>query len=231
MKTTILLVVLLFGLCSTALVGRAQTITPPEAPPDQELLTQRLATSMCQSIEAETKRRPLSELSGMESRELLWRALYLAMAEHVHFLAPFLTDENVNNDIGGDIGEQATNLLQMQCAVGKEVALKAGLYHLTQQQPTDPCEQKLLRQMATELCQHISTANADNPLATRSEAARQAVLEEGMVTSFKQHKAELTAYYGKKALRDAQQMGRLGTKISSYMAEDCPTTLSYIQSE
>lgn len=224
MKLSILRVVLLLVLGSTALRGRAQT-SPADSLSEQKII-QRLSSKMCTDLQLEDKKKPLTSLSKDEATQLFTRLLMTSLPSEPELLARLTNDPANARAYGEQLGRRFGLELVQNCEVSRPMFMAMSGKDNAQFKPAEGNETKLVNTLASEFCANL--APRQKQLQALPPDKRLKVVSDQLEASFKAHAKEIQQLYGSGAMNDGEKLKALGTKVGFQAAQQCPTVMQVL---
>lgn len=221
MKFSILRVVLLLALCSTALRGWAQTTAVDSL--TERRMVQRMSSSLCTSLTAENRKKPINTMSQEAAKELFTRLFTQVATTDSELIAILEQHDTDASSYGEQLGRKVAFALMKNCPAGQILLLRLGNAETQQLDPITPTEANVLQPVATAMCTDLQPRLAE--LRAMTPERRQQLLVETFQKHLKAAATPIANQYGADIFMDTERMRQLGIKIGVLMAPACPDVI------
>lgn len=224
MKRIILLLVSSLGLGTAA---QAAAPLAGDTLRGQHRFIQHVSATMCERLQAEAQKRPLTSLSEVDAQSILAATIEGSILAHADEMSTLMTVNKVNNPhkVGEGLGVTMILHLVESCPAGQQLMVGVIQSQFGAKLPITDAERPVLLLVTQNVCQRLDAENATHPMSSRSQEERRSVIMTAMQGSMLKNMEPLANLYGLDKMKNTKLMESVGQKIALLIFQQCPTYL------
>lgn len=222
MKRIILLLVSSLGLGTAA---QAAAPLAGDTLRGQRRFIQHVSATMCERLQNESQKRPLSSLSAVDFQSVLAATIESSIATHSEEMGTLMTANNVSNPrkAGELLGVDMILHLVGHCPAGQQLMVGVVQAQFGAKLSVTEAEKPVLLLIANDICQRLDVENATRPFSSRSQEERRTTMMTALQGGMLKHMEPLANLYGLDNIKNNKLMETVGQKIALLILQQCPT--------